>query len=110
MRIDGTVLDTPGYDANTGLIYQPAIGFDPVVLNPTKEDAQRAIRGLLDIVSDFPFAAPNNLYKSAWLASVLTPFVRTSIPTAPMFLVDSNIRGSGKSKLCDIVSIIATGR
>lgn len=110
MRLDGTVLDVPGYDAQTGLIYQPAIAFGLVKPNPTREDAQRAIQELLDLVCDFPFAAPTALYKAAWLSAVLTPFVRTSIPTAPMFLVDSNIRGSGKSKLCDIVSTVSTGR
>ena len=110
IRLDGTMLITPGYDQHTGLIYQPAIAFELVKDHPTREDAQRAIQELLDLVVDFPFAAPSPLYKAAWLAAVLTPFVRNSIPTAPMFLVDSNIRGSGKSKLCDIVSTISTGR
>jgi hypothetical protein len=110
VRLDGTILDTPGYDEQTGLIYQPSVAFDPIKRQPTKQDAQQAIAELLDLACDFPFAAPSALYKAAWLSALLTPFVRTSIPTAPMFLVDSNIRGSGKSKLCDIIAIIATGR
>jgi hypothetical protein len=110
MRIDGTVLDQPGYDEQTGLMYQPSVAFGTIKDKPNLQDAKQSLAALLDIVCDFPFAAPSNLYKSAWLSSLLTPFVRSSIPIAPMFLVDSNIRGSGKSLLCDIVSIIATGR
>lgn len=113
MRADGTVLDDPGYDPKTGLLYKPAIPFQKVKENPSFQDAAAAAKELLDIVCDFPFSeakVAKNLYQSAWLSSVLTPFVRVSIPTAPLFLMDSNVRGSGKSLLCDIAAIIATGR
>lgn len=43
LRADGTVLETPGYDAETGLYFKPPeIGFPPVPVEPTKDDAIRA--------------------------------------------------------------------
>ena len=47
----------------------------------------------------------------AFLAGLLTPLARYAIAgPCPLFLVDANVAGTGKTKLCDIVSILATGR
>ena len=64
---------------------------------------------LLDVVCDFPFAA--DTHKSAWLAGLLTALSRRAFAgPAPLFLVDANTRGSGKSMLTDVISTILTGR
>jgi hypothetical protein len=48
---------------------------------------------------------------SAWIASLLSPLARPAIEgPVPLFPTDSNTRGSGKSKLCDLTSIAVTGR
>jgi hypothetical protein len=109
LRPNGTMIDTPGYDPATGLVYRPSLEFSRITGSVSLEDAKKAVADILDLVCDFPFAGPQ--YKSAWLASLLTPFARSAINgPAPLFMVDSNVRGAGKSKLCDVVSIIVTAR
>ena len=46
------------------------------------------------------------------MAAVLTPIAREGYrgPTSPLFMNDANVRGSGKSLLGDIVSLIVTER
>jgi hypothetical protein len=109
IRPDGSVLDTPGWDEETGLLYIPNAEFLPVPEAPTKENAEVAARLLMDLVTDFPFADDN--HKAAWLASLLTIAARGAIegPT-PIFLFDANTPGAGKSHLAKIAGIIATGR
>jgi hypothetical protein len=109
LRPDGSILDTAGYDELTGLLYEPGGDFLPVPINPSQEDARRAADELLDLVVDFPFACPYD--KAAWLSGALTPLARFAIPgPCPFFMVEANVAGSGKSKLCDLSSIISTGR
>lgn len=105
----GQVLQKPGYDSDSFLLYRPSGSYLPVPHDPTKEEVLASVGRLLDLVVDFPFA--QEVHKSAWLAGTLTLFARPSYdgPT-PFFLIDGNVRGSGKSLLCDVASIIATGR
>lgn len=108
MRPDGSVLQAPGYDAPTGMLHWPALRYPPVDDAPTREDAEEAAESLLDLVVDFPFAAPSD--RSAWLALVLTLVARTYLAgTVPFFAVDANKRGSGKSTLVDLATLIASG-
>ena len=109
LRADGTVLDTPGYDPRSGLLYRPEIQFPKVPENPSREDAQSAAKVLLDLVVDFPFKGPD--HRAAWLAALLTPFVRSTLSgPAPLFLFDANAAGSGKTLLCDLIALVGTGR
>ena len=109
LRPNGTIIDSPGYDAATGLLYEPRCEVPDIPVAPTMAHAQAAVEHLLDAVCDFPFASA--AHRSAWLASLLTVVARhTFLGCAPMFLIDANTRGSGKSLLADVVGIIATGR
>lgn len=106
LRPDGTVLETPGYDAGTALY----LAWDGGALNigNTHAAAIAAKDRLLDVVSDFPFAAP--CHQSAWLAGLLTPLARYSFHgPAPLALIDSNTRGAGKGLLASVVSTTVTG-
>jgi hypothetical protein len=106
---DGTVLSTPGYHTDTGLLYISNADYPDVRDAATREDAAAAAATLLDLVCDFPFASAAS--RSAWIASLLTPLARFAFTgPAPLFLVDANMRGAGKTKLVDIVSIIVQGR
>ena len=61
------------------------------------------------MVVDFPFAKP--VHRAAWIAFLLTPLAWHAFHGAsPLFLIDSNVRGSGKSLLGDAASLIVTGR
>lgn len=108
-RPDGTILAEPGYDQSTSLYYEPTCDFPAIPNEPTRDDARAAVDLLLGAVCDFPFE--DSTYKSAWLASVLTPFARPAYsgPT-PLFLIEANQPGSGKGLLCNVISQITMGR
>lgn len=109
LRPDGTILQTPGYDAATGLLLEPAGSLPMIPPAPSRDDARQAARCLLDVVSDFPFAS--DLYRSAWLAALLTPLARFSFEgPAPLFLADANVRAAGKGLLLDVAALIVTGQ
>jgi hypothetical protein len=108
-RSDGTLLTAPGYDDETGLLNLPSGDFPPIPDTPNLIEAQRAAADLLAVVNDFPFAGDEHRF--AYLAALLTPLVRFAIQgPCPLFLLDANAAGSGKTKLADIVAILATGR
>ena len=109
MRADGSIVQTAGYDCESRLLYVPDGDYPAIPERPTKFDATRAVAELLDIVQDFPFA--DDAAKSVWLAMVLTLLGRSAIVgNVPLFAFSANIRGSGKSKLCDLAGLIAYGR
>jgi hypothetical protein len=110
LRSDGSILQTSGYDVDSGLYVDLTETFPTIAAAPSKADVQHAVDTLFDVVSDFPFADAAS--KSAWLASLLTPLARDAYQgcTGPIFLFDGNIRACGKSLLTDINSLIVTGR
>jgi hypothetical protein len=109
LRRDGTVLQSPGYDPETGLYYEPMGSSIRVPRFPTLEDAHAACEAILEVVVDFPFSSA--AHRSAWLAFLLTPLARHAFEgPSPLFLIDANIRASGKSLLADAASLIVTGR
>jgi hypothetical protein len=109
LKPDGTILDTPGYDEETGLYLVTRRSELPTVPDePTRRDAQDALRLLLEVVCDFPFAS--RPHRSAWVAALLTPLARFAFAgVAPLFLVDANIRAAGKGLLLHCVSTIISG-
>ena len=109
LRADGSVLQTPGYDAASRLVYVPDGDYPTIKLNPTQAEAIAAANELLAVVVDFPFKT--DAAKSVWLAMVLTLLARSAIDgCCPMFCFSANVPGSGKSKLCDIAGLIVYGR
>jgi hypothetical protein len=106
---DGRIIDTPGYDAETGILYEPAGSFPPVPTVLNRDGARQASKQILDLVQDFPFAGPE--HQAAWLAALLTPFARSAIAgPCPAFVLDANVARVGKSLLVDLCAIAATGR
>ncbi len=109
LRPDGTVFESPGYDTATGYLYVPNGSFPGVPDRPTKQQIADAVTALCEVVCDFPWAEEYG--KSVWVALVLTLLARPAIDgCTPLFLVDANVAGSGKSRAVDAASIIATGR
>lgn len=108
LRPDGTVLDQPGYDDETGLLYMPTATFPIIPASPTFADAQVALDALREVIVDFPF--PTEAHRSACLAALITPFARFAFSgCVPLFLFDANARGVGKSLLCEIAGHLAQG-
>ncbi len=109
IRADGSILQIPGYDETTALLYRPSIVFPVIPDKPTKDDASAAFQTLIHVVVDFPFLAEAD--KTSWAALVLSMIGRSCFSgCVPLFAATANIRGSGKSYLIDSASLIAYGR
>ncbi len=113
LRPDGSVLDRPGYDEATGLLFEPGDAkFPAISAHPSREDALRALDFLKSLFASFPLVtgSKHGADLSVALSAVLTAFVRPAIPTAPLHAFTAPVSGSGKSLLVDVVAMIATGR
>lgn len=109
LREDGSILDTPGYDETSGMLFIPGnYNFNKIPQYPTNEDISIAKETLLAVFKDFPFE--NEASRSVAVGAVLTALIRPSIATAPLFGFTAPKMSSGKSLLADVVSLIATGK
>jgi putative DNA primase/helicase len=108
LRADGSVIDTPGFDKSTGLLFAPeGTSYPPIPRCPNKDDAFRALVGISELIGKFPFVAAAD--RSVALSAILTPLLRSAISTAPLHAFTAPAAGTGKSLLVDIASVIATG-
>lgn len=111
LRPDGTLIDQPGYDAATHLVYIPAshLEIPPIPFRPAREDINAALTLIEDAIGEFPFADGAS-YANA-LALLLTPLIRQAINGhVPLALIDATRPGTGKTLLSELVAMIATGR
>lgn len=109
LRPDGSVIDAPGYDASTGVLFHPRRATPRVPDAPTKADAAAAVRVLVDLVDQFAWEKPEHL--TGWLAAAITPLARNAYEgPAPLFLFDATTAGSGKSLLARLAAVVGTGR
>lgn len=109
IRLDGSVLDAPGYDPATRLLFDPLGDEVPEVpLHPTLDQARAALDTLLHPFQSFPFV--DATAKGALLAAILTAAIRPVLPTAPAFAFDAPIQGSGKTLLAACVGALIEGR
>ena len=112
LRSDGGVICQPGYHAGEGVLYvaDRHMAVPRVPEYPTKEEAAAAKKLIVDdLFGDFPFA------DDASLANAVALLVTTFLPpdligTPPLAVVNARKRGSGKGKIVNVVSLIATGR
>lgn len=111
MRADGSILDTPGYDAATRLLYIPAPGLHipEIPRNPSRDDVRRSLSLLDDAFGDFPYV--DQASHANMLALLLTCIVRQSFKGhVPLALIDAPRAGTGKTLAVEAVSQITTGR
>ncbi len=109
LRPDGSILSVAGYDRATRLYLQPNVQIDPIPDRPSQQDAITALDAIYDLVTDFPFKS--DTHKAVWLTGLLTVLGRASfMGPAPLFALDGNAPGSGKTKLADLISIVASSR
>lgn len=108
LRPDGTVLQEPGYDRATGLLYVPDGTYPHIEDHPSRETARQAADELLEVVADVPWAGP--AHASVWLATVETMVGRSAVDgCCPIFATDANTPGAGKSLTVDAASLIVYG-
>ena len=109
LRPDGTVSQEPGYDPATGYLFTPGETFPQVPLEPTQDDARRALAELVEPFCDFKFTNPAHAHVP--IAAILTMLARPAIRGAvPCFALDAATRGTGKSLLADAIAVVTTGR
>lgn len=109
LRPDGSVLAQPGYDAKTCLLFDPqGVTFPAIPDHPTQAQADAALQLLDDLIAGFDFVTPAD--RSVALSAMLTACVRRSLPTAPLHGYTAPTAGSGKTKLAELCSFLATGR
>jgi putative DNA primase/helicase len=110
IRPNGTILSDPGYDPDTRLYHvaDPDVSLTPSVQNPTKHDAEQALKVLLDLLTEFPFTS--DVGRAVALSGLITPVTRGALTVAPMHVYRASTAGSGKSYLVDTCSAIAGGR
>ena len=108
MRHDGSILWEPGYDEKTGVLFDSrGVVFPRVPDQPTREHAKAALDMIAEPISQFPFEA--DVDQAVAISAVLTAMVRRSLSTAPNHAFNAPAAGTGKSKLMDYASVIATG-
>ena len=109
LRPDGTVLDRPGYDPQTGILFEPNAEFPPAPSTPSQEDARAASEEVLAPFHEFPFVADSD--RSTTLAAILTIVARAAIDgCTPLFAIRATTPGSGKGLLAAAACLIGSGR
>jgi hypothetical protein len=111
LRRDGSLVDRPGYDPTTAVIYAPAPGLEvpEIPAHPSDTDVANAVATLDEGIGEFPYA--DDPSRAGAYAPIITSVCRTAIdgPT-PLGLVDAPQAGTGKSLFAGVVAVIATGR
>ena len=108
LRPDGAVLETPGYDSSTGLLYLPNADY-AAVPEISRVAVPAYIEQLLDPVCDFPFVTDSD--RRAYVAAVLSLVARHAIcGPVPAFPIVAPVPGAGKGLLARLISLIGTGR
>jgi hypothetical protein len=108
MRPDGSLLTEQGFDEQTGLLLVEPPPMPTIPEKPTKEDAEKALALLEDLLPGFPFV--DDVSKSVALSAIMTPIARGAFSVTPMHASRAPAAGSGKSFLWDIVAAIAIGQ
>ena len=107
LRADGSVLNAPGYDLETKLIYDPVEHVPDIPMFPSRDQALQAIKVLWKPFENFPFCGPVD--RAVHLAALLTTAVRSSLSVAPGFAYDAPTQGSGKTLLARCVGVLLSG-
>jgi len=109
---DGTLIDAPGYHAaeRLWLHRDPRLALAPVPESPSEDAIARARSLLVDeLFGDFCFVGDAD--RAHALAALLLPFARRLIDGyTPLHLVEAPTPGTGKGLLCNLASIVSTGR
>ena len=87
LRADGSILDRPGYDEASGLLYEPNAEYPLIPEKPSKRDVEVSVRDLLEPFDEFPFVSVSD--KAAALATILT-LVVVPVFSAIFFRVPSS--------------------
>lgn len=109
-RADGTILDTPGYDEQTRLLYlpDPDLAVPPVPAEPTDGQVAEALKLLRYMVQEFNFLTEHD--EANYLGLLLTPLLREIAPPPyKLAVIGAPQPGSGKSLLALVLRLVHGG-
>jgi hypothetical protein len=105
---DGRIIERPGFDAASGILFDPqGVEFPPMLARPTEDDARLALEDLKALFREFPFV--DNRARSVLLSALLTSVSRLAYDFTPLHGFDAPAAGTGKSKLVNCCSILLNG-
>lgn len=106
--INGKILNRAGYDECTG-VYLALEGLDlpDVADEPSKAQIVGAIKTIWKPWSGYSFATPHD--RAAMFAAILTAVCRPALHTAPGFIFDAPVQGSGKTKAASALGALMRG-
>jgi hypothetical protein len=110
VRPDGSILDLPGYDDSTRMLYlpDPELKVGRVPEEPSAVQVQAAVDLLEHMLTDFPFVTTHD--KANYLGGLLTPLLRPLVPPPYQLLaIGAPQPGSGKSLLALIYRLVHGG-
>jgi hypothetical protein len=108
---DGRLILQPGYDAASGLIYEPQCHWPEMPEHPALNDAKAAYKALAWLFREFAFGDDHDWCTAAAVGCALTLQARYLFDgAAPLFVFDGSIEGAGKGLLARTVVTIGHGR
>jgi hypothetical protein len=124
LREDGSIVETPGFAPETGILFDPrGQKFPPVPKDVRWEDGFEALKRIHErLFREYAFASSEGSYeyelcddwapsasRSVTFSGLLSSTARLLLPTVPLHAFSSREAGSGKSKIVDAASIIICG-
>jgi len=108
LRLDGSMIDVPGHDRESGILFlseQTEVAKVPRI--PTINEVVNAAKTLWATISTFPFVS--EIDRGVAFAALMTACVRATLPTAPGFGFNAPAAGTGKTLLAQVIGTIAAG-
>ena len=108
---DGRLIATPGYDAESEILYAPPRGFvlPRLPSHPSGADVQAALAVIENIIQDFAFVDQSD--RAHIVSMFLLPLVRELIPgPTPLHLIKKPAPGTGAGLLVDALMSTVLGR
>ena len=107
IREDGSICDTPGYDAASRALYVPSTTYPPIPERPTRDDALAALARLREPFNEFPWKEAAS--ESTFISHILAEASRLAMERCPMYFYDAPMAGTGKSTLQEMAARIVHG-
>jgi bifunctional DNA primase/polymerase-like protein len=108
VRKNGTILNKPGYDPETRMLYLPTGDTPRDLGNIDRDSVRESVQFLLSIVEQFPFVTET--HRANWFGALFTPLLKVMLPPPyPAFVIDAPSPGAGKSYLSEIIRTVHGG-
>jgi putative DNA primase/helicase len=109
LRSDFSLLNTEGYDAQSGR-YCDFLGLKipRITARPSRRDAERALQLLLSLVDHFP--VKDGASRSVMVGALITVVVRGCLDVVPMIVISAPDAANGKTFFVHLCGVVATGQ